>query len=113
MAATHVVRVDRRGVIRVEDRSPSPPDGTLVGRGDPDDADRAGLREPRADLEASGATFADVVKIRPTSRRSTDCRACATSVPPIPGEPPASAAVRINELPSRGAIEVDVWPSPA
>jgi reactive intermediate/imine deaminase len=109
---SHAVRVETGDAawIHVSGQIALAPDGTLVG---PDDlaAQTEQVFENLARiLEANGASFADVVKIQ-TYLTTLDGLQGMRDVRSryIPGEPPASTAVRISELLYPGAlIEVDV-----
>ena len=109
---SHVVRVETDGAawIHVSGQIALAPDGTLVGQGDLTTQTERVFENLARILEASGATFADVVKIQ-TYLTTLDGLQGMRDVRAryIPGEPPASTAVRISELLYPGAlIEVDV-----
>ena len=109
---SHVVRVETDGAawIHVSGQIALAPDGTLVGENDlPAQAEQVFENLSRI-LEASGATFDDVVKIQ-TYLTTLDGLQGMRDVRSrySPGDPPASTAVRISELLDPGAlIEVDV-----
>jgi reactive intermediate/imine deaminase len=109
---SHVVRVETDGAawIHVSGQIALAPDGTLVGQGDLTTQTEQVFENLARILEASGASFADVVKIQ-TYLTTLDGLQGMRDVRAryIPGEPPASTAVRISELLHPGAlIEVDV-----
>src|SRR5437899_9038111 len=96
---SHVVRVETDGAawIHVSGQIALAPDGTLVGRGDlPAQTEQVFENLVRI-LEASGATFADVLKIQ-TYLTTLDGLQGMRDVRAryILGEPPASTAVRIR-----------------
>jgi reactive intermediate/imine deaminase len=109
---SHVVRVETADAawIHVSGQIGLDPNGDLVG---PDDlaAQTGQVFENLARiLQASGATFADVVKIQTYLTTLEGLQAMRdVRARYIPSEPPASTAVRISELLFPGAlIEVDV-----
>jgi enamine deaminase RidA (YjgF/YER057c/UK114 family) len=109
---SHVVRVETDGAawIHVSGQIALAPDGSLVGPGDLTAQTERVFENLARILEASGAAFADVVKIQ-TYLSTLDGLQGMRDVRAryIPGEPPASTAVKISELLYPGAlIEVDV-----
>jgi reactive intermediate/imine deaminase len=109
---SHVVRIETGGAawIHVSGQIALDPDGTLVGPNDLAAQTEQVFENLARILEASGATFADVVKIQTyltTLEGLQGMRDVRGRY--ITGEPPASTAVRISELLFPGAlIEVDV-----
>jgi len=109
---SHVVRVDTGGAswIHVSGQIALDPDGKLVGENDLAAQTEQVFENLARVLDASGASFADVVKIQ-TYLTTLDGLQGMRDVRSryITGEPPASTAVRISELLYPGAlIEVDV-----
>jgi reactive intermediate/imine deaminase len=109
---SHVVRVETGGAawIHVSGQIALAPDGTLVGENDLAAQTEQVFQNLSSILEASGATFDDVVKIQ-TYLTTLDGLPGMREVRSrfIPGDPPASTAVRVSELLYPGAlIEVDV-----
>jgi reactive intermediate/imine deaminase len=109
---SHVVRVESTDAtwLHVSGQIALDPEGTLVGQGDLTAQTEQVFENLARILEAGGATFADVVKIQ-TYLTTLDGLQGMRDVRSryIPGEPPASTAIRISELLYPGAlIEVDV-----
>ena len=109
---SHLVRVQTGDAawLHVSGQIALAPDGTLVGENDLAAQTEQVFENLARILEASGATFADVVKIQ-TYLTTLDGLQGMRDVRSryIPGEPPASTAVRISELLYPGAlIEVDL-----
>jgi reactive intermediate/imine deaminase len=109
---SHVVRVESTDAtwLHVSGQIALDPEGTLVGQGDLAAQTEQVFENLARILEAGGATFADVVKIQ-TYLTTLDGLQGMRDVRSryIPGEPPASTAIRISELLYPGAlIEVDV-----
>lgn len=108
---SHAVRVETSDAIwiHVSGQVALDPAGNLVGVGDLRAQTRQVFENLRAILEANGATFADVVKTT-TYLTTLDDLAGMREVRGeyLPGEPPASTAVRISALVLPEAlIEVD------
>jgi reactive intermediate/imine deaminase len=109
---SHLVRVETADAtwLHVSGQIALDPEGTLVGENDLAAQTEQVFQNLARILEASGATFADVVKIQ-TYLTTLDGLQGMREVRAryIPGEPPASTAVRISELLYPGAlVEVDV-----
>jgi reactive intermediate/imine deaminase len=109
---SHVVRVETGDAawIHVSGQIALAPDGTLVGENDLAAQTEQVFENLSSILQASGATFDDVVKIQTyltTLDGLTGMREVRSRF--VTGDPPASTAVRISELLYPGAlIEVDV-----
>jgi enamine deaminase RidA (YjgF/YER057c/UK114 family) len=102
---SHAVRVETGDAvwIHVSGQIALDPQGNLVGAGDLAAQTQQVFQNLERILEASEATFADVVKIQ-TYLTTLEVRGRYIS-----GDPPASTAVRVSELLFPGAlIEVDV-----
>lgn len=109
---SHAVRVETGDAawIHVSGQIALGPDGTLVGPNDLAAQTEQVFENLARILEANGASFADVVKIQ-TYLTTLDGLQGMRDVRSryLPGDPPASTAVRINELLYPGAlVEVDV-----
>ena len=109
---SHVVRVETGDAawIHVSGQIALAPDGTLVGENDLAAQTEQVFENLSRILEASGATFDDVVKLQ-TYLTTLDGLPGMREVRSrfITADPPASTAVRISELLYPGAlIEVDV-----